>query len=104
MSSMILQNDERFITRAKEFLPERWLKLDDYPSVQNAHPFLILPFGFGVRTCIGRRLAMLEMEILTARITRLFEYRWHYGELKIRGNLVNMPINDLMFQMKEVAD
>ncbi|EAT41552.1 AAEL006827-PA [Aedes aegypti] len=104
MSSMILQNDERFMTRAKEFIPERWLKLDDYPSVQDAHPFLILPFGFGVRTCIGRRLAMLEMEILTARITRLFEYRWNYGELKIRGNLVNMPINELKFQMTEVED
>ncbi|XP_062535024.1 probable cytochrome P450 12a5, mitochondrial [Armigeres subalbatus] len=67
MSSMILQNDERFLTRANEFLPERWLKMDGYPSVKEAHPFLILPFGFGVRTCIGRRLAMLEMEISMLR-------------------------------------
>lgn len=103
MASMIVQQDDRFIPRAKEFLPERWLKqTEGCPSIKDAHPFVYLPFGNGPRTCIGRRLAMLEMEILVSRITRLFDYRWNYGELQMKATLVNTPVNELRFQMKEV--
>lgn len=104
MASLIVQQDDQFIPRAKEFLPERWLKLDGYPSSKDGHPFAYLPFGNGPRTCIGRRLAMLEMEILVSRITRLFDYRWNYGELQMKTALVNTPINELKFQMLEVDD
>lgn len=104
MGSMIAQQSDRFVPRAKEFLPERWLNTKEpgCPHAKDAHPFVYLPFGNGPRTCVGRRLAMLEMEILIARITRLFEYRWNYGDLKIQTTLVNTPVNDLKFQMVEV--
>ncbi|KXJ81215.1 hypothetical protein RP20_CCG021013 [Aedes albopictus] len=106
MGSMVVQQSDRFVPRAKEFLPERWLKPPEpgCPHAKDAHPFVYLPFGNGPRTCVGRRLAMLEMEILIARITRLFEYRWNYGDLKIQTTLVNTPVNDLKFQMVEVDD
>ncbi|XP_065083608.1 cytochrome P450 CYP12A2-like [Ochlerotatus camptorhynchus] len=104
MASMILMQENQFVDRAKEFLPERWLKEDGYPNAKDAHPFLYLPFGFGSRTCIGRRLAMLEMEMIVSRITRQFDYRWNYGELEIRATLINVPVNDLKFQMTEVED
>ncbi|XP_029727599.1 probable cytochrome P450 12a4, mitochondrial [Aedes albopictus] len=106
MGSMVVQQSDRFVPRAKEFLPERWLKTPEpgCPHAKDAHPFVYLPFGNGPRTCVGRRLAMLEMEILLARITRLFEYRWNYGDLKIQTTLVNTPVNDLKFQMVEVND
>ncbi|XP_062548455.1 cytochrome P450 CYP12A2-like [Armigeres subalbatus] len=104
MASMILNHEERFVERAKEFLPERWLQEDGYPNGKDAHPFLNLPFGFGARTCIGRRLAMLEMEMIISRITRLFEYRWNYGELRITSTLVSVPVNELRFQMTELED
>ncbi|XP_058453019.1 probable cytochrome P450 12a4, mitochondrial [Malaya genurostris] len=104
MSSMLLQNDDLHFARAKEFLPERWLKEDGIPEGKNSHPFVYLPFGFGARACIGKRLAMLEMEMIISRITRQFDYRWNYGELKIRGALVNIPMNELKFQMNEVLD
>lgn len=104
MGSMVAQQSDRFVPRAKEFLPERWLKTKEpgCPHAKDAHPFVYLPFGNGPRTCVGRRLAMLEMEILVARITRLFEYRWNYGDLNIQTTLVNTPVNDLKFQMVEV--
>nr|XP_019551560.2 LOW QUALITY PROTEIN: cytochrome P450 CYP12A2-like [Aedes albopictus] len=104
MGSMVAQQSDRFVPRAKEFLPERWLKTKEpgCPHSKEAHPFAYLPFGNGPRTCVGRRLAMLEMEILVARITRMFEYRWNYEDLKIQTTLVNTPVNDLKFQMVEV--
>lgn len=103
---MVAQQSDRFVPRAKEFLPERWLKTKEpgCPHAKDAHPFVYLPFGNGPRTCVRRRLAMLEMEILIARITRLFEYRWNNGDLKIQTTLVNTPVNDLKFQMVEVDD
>nr|XP_019551561.3 cytochrome P450 CYP12A2-like isoform X1 [Aedes albopictus] len=104
MASMILNHEEKFVERAKDFLPERWLKEEGYPNAKDAHPFLYLPFGFGARTCIGRRLAMLEMEMIVSRITRQFDYRWNYGELEIRATLINVPINELKFQMTELDD
>lgn len=46
---------EEYFSKPDEFYPERWLKDDvDYKPV---HPFLVLPFGHGPRSCIARRLA-----------------------------------------------
>ncbi|XP_058818870.1 cytochrome P450 CYP12A2-like [Topomyia yanbarensis] len=104
MASMLLQNDELHFARAKEFLPERWLKEEAFPGGKNINPFVYLPFGFGARACIGKRLAMMEMEMVISRITRQFDYRWHYGELRVRGALVNIPENKLKFQMNELDD
>lgn len=103
MASVIMYTEDRHFARGSEFLPERWLKdTAGCPSGKDAHPFLFLPFGFGPRTCIGRRLAMMEMEMVVARVTRQFEYRWNYDELKIMSVLVNIPVNELRFQMVEV--
>ncbi|KAL1397372.1 hypothetical protein pipiens_009815 [Culex pipiens pipiens] len=103
MASVIMYTEDQHFARGSEFLPERWLKeTSGCPSGKDAHPFLFLPFGFGPRTCIGRRLAMMEMEMVVARVTRQFEYRWNYDELKILTALVNIPMNELRFEMVEV--
>ncbi|XP_055589270.1 cytochrome P450 CYP12A2-like [Uranotaenia lowii] len=106
MPAMSLYKDERHFARAQKFLPERWLKQSEpgVPSAKSAHSFLFLPFGFGPRSCIGRRLAMMEIEIFLARVTRQFEYRWNHGPLKIRTSLINVPTNELRFEMTEVVD
>ncbi|EDV25236.1 uncharacterized protein TRIADDRAFT_56978 [Trichoplax adhaerens] len=49
--------------------PERWIR----SSEQKQPPFSFLPFGFGTRMCIGRRIAELEMQILLARL--VYEFR-----------------------------
>lgn len=103
MASVVLYQEDQHFARGKEFLPERWLKdTEGCPSGKTANPFLFLPFGFGPRMCIGRRMAMMEMEMIVARVTRQFEYRWNYGELHILSALVNIPKNELRFQMTEV--
>lgn len=69
MGSVTLLHDDNFVERAKDFIPERFLKEPQAgcPNAKDIHPFLMLPFGFGARACIGRRFAEMEIEVLTIR-------------------------------------
>ena len=57
---------EEYFPNPQNFLPERWVK--GHPQEGKHHPYASLPFGFGTRMCIGRRLAELEMWQLTAKV------------------------------------
>ncbi|XP_015983171.2 25-hydroxyvitamin D-1 alpha hydroxylase, mitochondrial isoform X1 [Rousettus aegyptiacus] len=61
------------------FRPARWLGEDQAP-----HPFASLPFGFGKRSCIGRRLAELELQMALAQILTHFEVQPEPGAAPIR--------------------
>lgn len=66
--SIISQKSQHF-PKEEEFVPERWLRDNTGPlSSANAHPFAYMPFGFGPRTCIGRRFAELEMTTLIMKV------------------------------------
>ncbi|KAJ8724864.1 hypothetical protein PYW07_015822 [Mythimna separata] len=63
--------------RANEYIPERWLASKDDPLYYgNTHPFVYAPFGFGARSCIGRRIAELEMDTFVARLIENFQVEW----------------------------
>lgn len=65
MATVVLQNDEKYCPKTEDFIPERWIKGDPLFDETKLHgnSFIYLPFGFGPRSCIGRRFA--EMEIFT---------------------------------------
>uniref|UniRef100_A0A8U8BWQ1 Uncharacterized protein n=1 Tax=Geospiza parvula TaxID=87175 RepID=A0A8U8BWQ1_GEOPR len=48
--------DSRFFPAPDAFRPERW------------HPFASLPFGLGPRSCVGRRLAELQLHMALAQV------------------------------------
>ncbi|XP_047997101.1 cytochrome P450 CYP12A2-like [Leguminivora glycinivorella] len=63
--------------RPDEFLPERWLTDKEDPlHYSHTHPFVTATFGFGVRMCVGRRIAQLETEIILSKIIENFELDW----------------------------
>lgn len=39
------------------------------------HPFAFIPFGLGVRTCIGQNLAVLQTKLVLAIMLRRFSFR-----------------------------
>lgn len=65
--------DERVFPNPHSFLPQRWLRGSEEKS--RAHPFGSIPFGFGTRACLGRRVAELEMYLLLSRLVQRFEFR-----------------------------
>lgn len=67
MALSIMSNSEKNYERSAEFIPERYLKSEPFPELKTKQPFAFLPFGFGPRICIGKRLAELEMEILISK-------------------------------------
>lgn len=102
MSNMLIQKDEKYYEKATEFIPERWLKIPDaeitIKPAKSTNPFVYLPFGFGPRTCIGRRLAELEMEAITSRMIRNFKIEWHYPDMKFASKMLNIPVGDIKFR------
>lgn len=61
--------DEENFTDAADFRPERWVRKDSTDHVDN---FGSIPFGYGIRSCIGRRIAELEMHLALTRIIQKF--------------------------------
>lgn len=57
----------------ERFRPERWLR--DRGGEERPHPFASIPFGFGTRTCLGKRVAELEMYSVISRLIKNFEVR-----------------------------
>ncbi|XP_064639769.1 sterol 26-hydroxylase, mitochondrial-like [Lineus longissimus] len=61
--------DPNLFEEPEAFKPERWLK----ENREEIHPFSSLPFGHGRRSCVGRRIAELQMYLLMTKLMQSFE-------------------------------
>lgn len=69
MSQLIVKEDDDYFPDGKTFKPERWLRENKETLARGTKstPFAYLPFGYGARSCIGRRFAELEIQVLVMR-------------------------------------
>uniref|UniRef100_A0A8C7PSP9 Uncharacterized protein n=1 Tax=Oncorhynchus mykiss TaxID=8022 RepID=A0A8C7PSP9_ONCMY len=89
-------HDEGEFVDAECFRPERWLRGD--PESYQHHPYSSIPFGVGVRACVGKRVAELEMYFALSRLMQHYEIQPEDGapttEPKTRTLLIpSKPIN-----------
>ncbi|KAK3086630.1 hypothetical protein FSP39_021217 [Pinctada imbricata] len=68
LNAYTMAYDEQHFSRAEEFIPERWLRSES----KDVNPFSMLPFGFGSRMCVGRRIAEQELYLALIRIAQNF--------------------------------
>lgn len=64
---MLMGNSEKNFKDADKFKPKRWLK--ENIKSENINPYSTLPFGFGSRMCIGRRLAEQKMYLILIKVS-----------------------------------
>ncbi|XP_050714507.1 probable cytochrome P450 49a1 isoform X2 [Eriocheir sinensis] len=86
--------DAKEIQHPQDFLPERWLRHRPYGSI---HPCASIPFSFGSRMCIGRRIAEQEIYIFLARMFQRYTLEWKYGELERTLKQLFSPKGPLKF-------
>ena len=72
-----MSRSEDLFPNANSFMPERWLRGENQSDI---NAFASLPFGFGTRMCLGRRLAELELQLLLVRIMQNFRLEYPPNE------------------------
>jgi len=51
MNNNLLLRMPEYFKDPEQFIPERWARDGPMDSV---HPYLLLPFSFGARSCVGQ--------------------------------------------------
>ncbi|XP_069161926.1 probable cytochrome P450 49a1 isoform X2 [Procambarus clarkii] len=98
VNAMLMGWDESLFPRAKEFIPERWLRNRPLGPI---NPYTVLQFGAGTRMCIGRRIAEQEMYTFLARAMQRFTVDYKHEDLEVVNRVVFAPKKPLRFTFTE---
>ncbi|XP_050096636.1 probable cytochrome P450 49a1 [Anopheles aquasalis] len=105
---LVVSNLEQYFPEPERFIPERWLKRGELKehsgcphAGQKIHPYVSLPFGYGRRTCIGRRFAECELQILLSKLFRRYQVEYNYEKLTYKVNPTYIPDKPLKFKLTE---
>jgi len=93
LSNYNMGRDESIFPNANSFLPERWLRENKEDEI---NPFSSQPFGFGARSCIGRRIAEAEMQTFIAQIVATLKTKY-VGRDQDGINLFGLTPSDYKF-------
>lgn len=100
MSLYTTGRDARSFSSPNEFQPERWLRDRSAPAATQANSWACLPFGLGARSCIGRRVAEVQMQFLLARTVQKFSLApGQEAEVDIRMRLITTPENPISLML-----
>ncbi|XP_031571785.1 uncharacterized protein LOC116305923 [Actinia tenebrosa] len=88
-------HSEEHFADAGEFRPERWLREtgDDF------HAFSHLPFGFGPRMCIGRRVAELEIYLFVSKFIQQFRLEYHREPVEPQMQILIIPEETIVLNL-----
>ena len=101
MSLYSMGRDEKYFPEADQFKPERWTRIETNKKLKAgvAHPFASLPFSFGVRSCIGKKMAECQMEYFLKEFFKRF--RLETGDsVEMKMKLIGLPDRKIKFQKR----
>ncbi|XP_058908110.1 sterol 26-hydroxylase, mitochondrial [Kogia breviceps] len=89
----VVSRDPLIFPEPDSFQPQRWLRKSQPDALRAQHPFGSVPFGYGVRACLGRRIAELEMQLLLTRLIQQYEVALapETGEVTSLARIVLVP-------------
>ncbi|GFU13037.1 ecdysone 20-monooxygenase [Nephila pilipes] len=81
----------------QKFYPDRWVDRDSLTH----NPYTMMPFGFGVRMCIGRRFAEMEMYTALAKLVYNFKLEYAGEDLKLKSAFIIVPGNPISVVLRD---
>jgi cytochrome P450 family 12 len=99
--------DQKYFERPNEFIPERFLRPETSGeacpmSLRQKHSFAYLPFGYGPRFCVGKRIAEMEIETFLCRLFRKYQVEWHHSDMAVQPAMVLLPASELKFKLTKL--
>ncbi len=88
----IHRKTEYYGADAEQFRPERWLDEDSTLPTTNRPPFV--PFQFGPRTCLGMRMALVDMTIAMFVLAKRFRFE-SVGFQPVTDVQVSLVLNEV---------
>jgi len=85
-SNAVITRSEKYFKNPSDFNPRRW---ED--SSEKIHPFASLPFGHGIRTCLGQRIANQEIYVTLIKILQNFEVKYLGEKVGFKIALIASP-------------
>jgi len=79
------------------YKPERWIRRKGLEEETSMMHWSNQPFGFGIRKCIGHKIAFQEGKILIDRILNSFRLEFE-GEIKVKESMPMVPETPLPFK------
>ncbi|EDV28482.1 uncharacterized protein TRIADDRAFT_19239 [Trichoplax adhaerens] len=69
IANYVMGRDESVFPNPSQYMPERWLRGSDRQGYNSESRFQYLPFGFGPRMCLGKRVAEMEIHTLLSKVS-----------------------------------
>ncbi|ELK03497.1 Cholesterol side-chain cleavage enzyme, mitochondrial [Pteropus alecto] len=96
VSTYTLGRDPNFFLNPSKFDPTRWLGKN-----KDLTHFRHLAFGWGIRQCVGRRIAEVEMTLFLIHILENFRVEiQHLNDVGTMFNLILMPDQPIFFTFR----
>ncbi|XP_076675143.1 cytochrome P450 family protein sad isoform X2 [Andrena cerasifolii] len=94
--------DSANFSQPNEFLPERWIRTEKgtYRGVLNPHASL--PFALGARSCIGRKLAEIQISLALAELVKSFKIECvNRDRVDLILHLISVPSESMQLKLTQ---
>lgn len=103
ISIYAMGRNDSYFPNANDFIPERWERPHTTGKLKGvSNSFASLPFGFGSRSCIGKKMAEQQMEYFLEQFFKKFMLTTKSDdndEVEMVMKLIGMPNRKIVFKI-----